>query len=234
MTRAGITLTGVDQSTSPDKISQLLAMDEAVEIGFLFSAKPENRARYPDMIWLAGAMPLTAGRSALHVCGAAGRQMLADGQLDHLTRHTRRIQVNGSIAAGDFDPTWIQRICQQHPRHQIITQHHLGNVLLIEGIATNHALLVDGSGGRGIAPAAWRRPATYKPVGFAGGLGPENLADQLPRIIEAADDQPYWIDMESSLRNSKDQFDVTVAAAAIRLWQSHHLTLAAPRRHAAV
>jgi hypothetical protein len=36
--------------------------------------------------------------------------------------------------------------------------------------------------------------------GYAGGLGPANVADELPRIAAAAGARDFWIDMASSLR----------------------------------
>jgi len=45
--------------------------------------------------------------------------------------------------------------------------------------------------------------------GYAGGLGPENLAEQLPLIGQAAGDCRIWVDMESRVRSDNDrQFDL--------------------------
>ncbi len=45
-------------------------------------------------------------------------------------------------------------------------------------------------------------------VGYAGGLKPSNIAQQLPLIAAAAGDGPYWIDMESGVRDADDRFDL--------------------------
>ena len=211
-----ITVTGVDASTALQDIAALLSIAPEVEIGFLFTESPEGRQRYPSHAWLREAMPSARGRCALHVCGSGGRRLLAEGQLADLTRNAARIQVNGTVAAGHFSADWIEGICALHPAHTIITQHCPGNVALLDVAAANHALLVDGSGGNGRSPEAWTRPATDKSVGFAGGLGPHNLASELPLIREAAGSTPYWIDMEGRIRDVADRFDVAAAAAAIR------------------
>jgi phosphoribosylanthranilate isomerase len=79
-----------------------------------------------------------------------------------------------------------------------------------------HALLVDQSGGRGIKPEQWVRPNTSKPVGFAGGLGPNNLDAEMRKMPLRP---RSWVDMESGLRNEQDWFDVTKAEACIKIWR---------------
>jgi phosphoribosylanthranilate isomerase len=45
--------------------------------------------------------------------------------------------------------------------------------------------------------------------GYAGGLGPDNLAHEIPRIAKAAGDARVWLDMESGVRSNNDkQFDL--------------------------
>jgi len=106
----------------------------------------------------------------------------------------QRIQVNGLLEIPD-----VRHLCRLYPRHTIITQHTPKNRYLMAVNAENHVLLVDGSGGRGISPESWRQPDTAKVVGFAGGLGPDNLADELQTISRIA--RPgWWVDMEGKLR----------------------------------
>lgn len=52
--------------------------------------------------------------------------------------------------------------------------------------------------------------------GYAGGLGPDTLATQLPRIAAAAGGQPVWVDMESRLRDAQDRFDIGAAARCLQ------------------
>jgi len=78
-------------------------------------------------------------------------------------------------------------------------------------ILPNHAILFDASGGHGVSPEYWPAHLPDKSCGYAGGLGPDNLARELPRIQEAAGQGPYWIDMEGKLRNEADRFDLARA-----------------------
>ncbi len=70
--------------------------------------------------------------------------------------------------------------------------------------------LFDKSGGAGIVPGVWPMAFAGTYNGYAGGLGPDNLAEQLPLIEVAANGQRHWIDMETMLRNAKDEFDLDI------------------------
>jgi len=114
----------------------------------------------------------------------------------------QRIQVNGTVGVGE-----LLAICHQYPKHTIITQATPANSGHCRSGLANHAMLVDGSGGRGVLPREWVRPATEQAVGFAGGLSPDTLLEQLPRIQAAACGK-WWIDMENGVRDADDWFDV--------------------------
>ncbi len=68
--------------------------------------------------------------------------------------------------------------------------------------------LFDLSGGQGISPESWPKPiAPY--CGYAGGLGPDNLSDELKRIEDAVGDSTIWIDFESKVRSDNHKlFDL--------------------------
>jgi phosphoribosylanthranilate isomerase len=70
------------------------------------------------------------------------------------------------------------------------------------------APLFDLSGGAGRLPDSW--PIASQPYsGYAGGLSPENLREQLALIAEAAGEERVWIDVETHVRSGGDrQFDL--------------------------
>ena len=206
-----ITLTGADEKTAIDDLVALVDAIPMVEIGLLFTATPEGRNRYPSMDWLTSAASALSGRCAVHICGGGARAMLLAGELSRLTRHAPRIQVNGVVGAGEL-PGLATQV------DTLITQHCPANQGLVLADVKNHALLIDGSGGRGISPDIWSRPVTDKPVGFAGGLGLANLEAELCKIALVADGD-WWIDMEGKLRVD-DWFDLVHARSVAHRFQS--------------
>jgi hypothetical protein len=110
----------------------------------------------------------------------------------------------------------------RHPTPAVMD--HAAEVL--EGGAHGVAgVLVDASGGRGITPGSWpaAEPSRFV-VGWAGGLGPDNLRAELPAIQGAAGDgRSFWVDMETKLRTGPngEAFSIEAcreAVAEARAW----------------
>lgn len=197
-----ITITGADERTSISEMIALCSTYPLVEIGLLYTTNPEGRNRYPSFEWLDEATNALVGRCALHVCGSGAREQLRSGKLQRLTERTARVQVNGLVSINEAYELATMV-------NTLITQHCLANSSLIDVPISNHVLLVDGSGGRGISPEIWLRPNTTKEVGFAGGIGPDNLRNELCKIALVADGE-WWIDMEEKLRKD-DWFNLDAA-----------------------
>lgn len=205
-----ITLTGADERTLIQDLIHLVDHHPSVEIGLLYTATPEGRNRYPSIEWLESTARILKGRCAIHVCGGTARRQLIAGHLDQLTSYAPRVQVNGVLTA-DEAQACASRV------GTLITQHNAKNAHLVALGLPNHALLIDGSGGQGISPETWEAPVTHKPVGFAGGMGPDNLAAELQRIGDSAK-RNAWVDMEGKLRTltpsgRQDWFDIEKARA---------------------
>ena len=85
----------------------------------------------------------------------------------------------------------------------------------------NAVPLFDLSGGAGQLPQAWPR-ADVAYSGYAGGLSPENVIEQLKKIEEAAWGHRIWVDVETHVRSADDQtFDLDKVRAfleAVKLW----------------
>lgn len=184
-----VTFTGADEKTDLDAVANVDA-----EIGILYSANPESRNRYPRKEWITEAVK-SLPRASLHVCGRKARaNLLSDTTI---AEGFQRIQVNGKV-----EPQELVSIGEMYPKHRIITQYvdrpnH--NMPLLELQLPNHELLIDASGGRGTLPKSWNPPKTYKRIGYAGGLGPDNIKEQLDLIFPVASFD-FWIDMETSVR----------------------------------
>lgn len=203
-----ITVTGADERTSLDGLVKLATEHPHVEIGLLYTTTPEGRNRYPSLAWLREAAQALPGACAIHICGSGARLALLAGELLDITSRARRVQVNGQLTTDE--------VMQASALVDVlITQHNPGNEHLVAVPARNHCLLVDSSGGRGLLPDDWSgQPATEKPIGFAGGLGPLNLATELARIAPLAR-AASWVDMEGRLRVD-DWFSLDLAIQAVR------------------
>lgn len=209
-----VTMTGADERTQLDELLDFADCFPEIEIGLLYTATPEERPRYPSRGWLVTAATKLSGRCAIHVCGSGARRELLEGNLTDLTRHAPRVQVNGRLDVAEVE-TLATRV------GTIITQHNDANSHLLQVQAANHAVLIDGSGGKGISPDEWLPPSTDKLFGFAGGLGPDNIVHEYLRITPLA--RPgTWLDMEGKLRVN-DWFSLELArqcAAQFRLARS--------------
>lgn len=207
-----ITVTGLDEKTDISKIKAAKdRFGSMVEFGFLYTVTPEGRNRYPRREWISESIKEIDGQCAVHICGGAARQQLIDGKLGDLTSLADRIQVNGTLSLDEV-------VACANESKMLITQHNRLNKGLLDVEGIRHAVLVDASGGNGILPDKWRRPETKKPVGFAGGLGPHNLAMQLQLIREVAVGD-WWVDMEGRLRID-DWFDADSAIEAFMLFEA--------------
>ena len=69
-------------------------------------------------------------------------------------------------------------------------------------------MLVDESKGTGVAASCWPSPPENYQIGYAGGIGPHNINKVLKDVIQAGKGNTIWIDMESSLRSTKDGKDI--------------------------
>lgn len=224
-----ITFTGIDESCAIDELLTLLYADHRIELGILYSETKAGTGRYPTPAWIrqtAGRIYSSHGygRVALHVCGRAVKRLLRGEKLDPELPSLwefERIQLNGHFDSLDTGP--LRRfIGDGNPGFRVITQFD-GNPTLHDSLRRPaHQVLFDSSGGQGVERSHWPTHLADWDCGYAGGLGPDNLRRELPRIAEAASVYPYWIDMESKLRED-DRFSIArarLALDAVLGWES--------------
>lgn len=207
-----VTLTGVDVRTDLSALVGLSKGHPLVEWGFLYSPRRQGLpGRYPAVEFLLETfreLPSEV-RVALHACGSgvldlleAERTALELAELVALRRG--RLQLNFNQTDFPLPLSALGEFMLAFPELQVITQYNKDNQHVHKALAefplTNHQLLFDSSGGCGLLATEWPRPISGVTCGYAGGLGPDNLSEQLVRIAHAADGRPTWIDMESSLR----------------------------------
>lgn len=218
-----VTFTGADPTCSVDALMSLLAEAPWVELAFLYSASQNGNGRYPPARWIRETVDtieecIGRGRVALHLCGSARFLFLegkeVDPELGGLDRFSR-IQLNGKLTREYGNA--MDTLLQDHPECRLIVQdvHAVDLLAALPPFGSPVQVLFDASGGRGILRASWPRPLVGHVCGYAGGLGPENIAREIRRIAAAAEGRPYWIDMEGKLRDEHDHFSVARAREVI-------------------
>lgn len=226
-----VTITGPDDSISPEDLLPLAQEFPFVEWGILASASSSGKCnRFPSFAWIENLrrLPLTMNLS-LHLCGRWVRDLLI-GRMSfegNIATHFQRVQLNFHAENTECKPDAFRAVIQEFGPRQFIFQidgnggnKHLDALLDSAdkiGFSVDAVPLFDVSGGAGILPGTWPKPQwmaddkAHCYHGYAGGLGPENLAEQIPLILEAAGPNcpRIWIDMETRVRSTDDrQFDL--------------------------
>ncbi len=226
------TLTGVDEHTDLTAIAQLAADYPFAEFGFLYSpTRAGTPGRYPSYLFLKTALEDLPPhvRVALHICGQGVVDLVhhAEPAVSDLVRLVQerngRIQLNFNLTQGRVTPSEVKRFIKRVAPTTVITQQNAANAQLPALLwkLDNYAALFDASGGTGTLPTFWHGPLTGVTCGYAGGLGPDTLENELPLIATVAGDRPFWLDMESRLRTTDaldhDWFDIDAARRCLEL-----------------
>lgn len=223
------TLTGVDEQTRLPELAELYREYPFVEFGVLWDpARQGSHPRYPStqvilqVAALKRANPDAFPPLALHVCGLGVDDAFREsrGAPDGLMAQVRdafgRFQLN--LRANRHAVEDIRHFADWVAPSTVITQHNPANAELAEALADvpNHAVAHDGSLGRGVLAERWLPPLQGKVTGYAGGLGPHNLATELPRIATAAAGRPFWVDMESGIRTPDNWLDLNACRQVLQ------------------
>ena len=231
-----ITFTGADDSTDPQLLADFSSSNPRVEWGILISKSSMGFPRFPSLSWIDQFLDIADFHNlniSLHLCGSWLRRLLSGeiAVIDEIGLERweafQRCQLNFHAEDQTVNPARFFPILGVHSEKEFIFQvdGNMGGVLLnayLESGRRNAAPLFDLSHGAGVCPDAWPEPSfatggtTPISHGYAGGLGPDNLTDQLCRIADVASASPVWIDMETKLRNDRDQFDLSICEECTR------------------
>lgn len=230
-----VTLTGADDSIAPSDLIPLTEKYPFVEWGILFSQNKSGVERYPSLYWVDSLVDSVAATHkinlAAHLCGKWADDALK-GEItflrdDRYRRAFQRIQLNLGkdrlkTAIGSEDLRRAKEVVKQ----QVMLGGNYGVVRPDPDyfIRARVSPLFDASGGRGILTLNWPKPLEYSQCklfcGYAGGLGPDNIADELKRIEEVVGDGHIWIDMESRLRTG-EKFDLEKCERVLQVAQQY-------------
>jgi len=223
-----VTITGADDSVEPSDLLALSREHPFVEWGLLVSASNTGTPRFPSYRWLlslveqciVAAVNYREPRLSLHFCGRWVRGLLLGQQPEGMPHwftgpQFQRMQLNFHGETLPCVPEAFGKALGDFQDKQIIFQidGHMGQSFLASvaderGNPFDAVPLFDCSHGAGVLPGTWPAPFCPKTYhGYAGGLGPDNLAEQLPLIGAAAGETRIWIDMESRVRTD-ERFDL--------------------------
>lgn len=223
-----VTLTGADDTVKQEQLIALSKRYPFVEWAILFSQSKSGVSRYPSHDWadqLVSSTNLGCNFSA-HLCGKWVDDVMAgevtffrDEKYDDFFQRYQ-LNMGESRLKSALESLKVINAVDRVNKPVIFGGNY-------EGIDANTTLttmmfhrqifpLFDASGGKGIKAKTWPKPFVSEydtPLfcGYAGGLKPETLAEELKKIEDVVGDECIWIDMESGLRTKsgkKDIFDL--------------------------
>jgi hypothetical protein len=209
-----VTITGADNSIEPLELVYLSKKYPFVEWGILLSESKTGDTRFPTHDWLRRLVEVQREHNlnlSAHVCQKWCRDVFNENKMTIATALPdiwpifQRIQLN--FSPYDVGLVFVDNVLKQYPEKQFIFQVGKKNrdSLFSHAVhsGANIACLFDRSGGKGVVPSSWPKVREDVLCGYAGGLGPETLAEEIEKISQVVGDKEIWIDMESQIR-SKD------------------------------
>ena len=220
-----VTITGADNDTDIREMVKISQQYPFVEWGILFSPKRLGEPRYPDYWWLSDLRTKRIEQKmnlSAHLCGGYTREMLM-GKTDYLDNMPiknflaifSRFQLNFNVSRTELDCDKFFPLLKKLGWNFILQHNNSNEMICNESIIRLQPIsfLYDSSGGRGTIASEWKSPIGdfgHPPkiffTGYAGGLSPENLAEELIKIEKVCNDldanSEIWIDVESRVRTN--------------------------------
>lgn len=218
-----ITITGADDAVDHEELLALSAEFPWVEWGILRGGKDrQGTPRFPIPRWVSRFDELvlesqTPVSWALHLCGEPARHAMAGSPVMFAALKSmtaQRVQLNGfsryrlpMLALAQLLPG-VEFILQTA---DLQSEHH---AVELEKLHPNVTHLLDASGGRG-QYGVWAERNDPR-VGYAGGIGPDNVVETLTYLLAYQAEQTFWIDMESGVRTG-DRLDLDKVRRVLEL-----------------
>ena len=225
-----VTITGADDNTSIEEMVAISKEFPFVEWGILVAgAIKAGGTRFPSLLWQLTLAERAARelRLSLHVCGQYVANFLRIGYMSwpidsaSLYWQVQRVQLNthGAVHMATNRPfDTIEMTGKQFIFQLDDVNDYLFDTANYQGL--NCAGLFDTSYGAGKLPASWLFTgyderyfsyfgyAYFGYFGYAGGLGPENVVQQVEGILAqraqlGLGKRPFWIDMETRVRTAE-------------------------------
>jgi len=214
-----VTITGADDSINPRSLIELSQEYPFVEWGLLLSRSSMGGRRFPSLKWMEGLredrFDETVNISG-HICGQWVRDLLI-GKISEFTKVInpvydmfKRIQINTHGEKSNISNNGLVTALKSLDRQILIQFDEVNSWIYYcaKNAGINVFPFFDLSHGAGVLPERWPDfIGDY--CGYAGGLGPDNLEEQLEKIESVIGDKNVWIDMETKVRSDNDEkFDI--------------------------
>lgn len=204
-----VTFTGIDERTDLKRLAKLQLEYPFAEFGVLFSYDwKENGRRFPDPAILPKLAGLDLKLSA-HFCGqsaidlANGKKFktisLCGGYLDIFRRCQLNLRADGMFGS-------LRKMKPLLHIEEVIIQMHTPEIcrqFLNGERPKKSAYLLDASGGAGIDTPVQVVTFPGVHIGYAGGIGPDNVEGKLRTLLEYDSCERFWIDMETRVRTDE-------------------------------
>lgn len=229
-----VTVTGADDSIDPGALVNLQQEYPFAEFALLLSRNSMGMNRFPSHDWLM-EMDKIGNHYKLnlagHFCGGWVKEFYANGEfptdleMDPYTLGIpfERFQFNTHGYRHLASEANVAKLLGEHFfGAQIIFQYDEINKHLLEYAKAskcgNYAALFDLSHGAGVLPSDWPKPLDGVYCGYAGGLSPYNLVENLEKIEPLMGNRRIWIDAETHLRSDMDtKFDLDKVRAFLSI-----------------
>ncbi len=221
-----VTIAGADDNAKPKDLAFLSERYPFVEWGILLSQSKQGSNRYPSYNWIDSLEEFQDSlRLSGHLCGGWVRDIV-NGQLSFRTQHyniwsmLNRIQINLNKIEIPTPNKFLDTIAIIN-KQLILQVKSIDDPLFKSAVEAkiNVSPLFDQSCGTGKCPDNWPKTNVTK-CGFAGGLNPDNIEEQLDKISKIAANKIVWIDLESGVR-TKDRFDIEKTDAVLNIVEDY-------------
>lgn len=218
-----VTFTGADDSVQAEEIIALAKKYPSTEWGILFGGPNSGASRFPSRLWVIKNIPKLAEAGlnlCAHLCGGPVYDLVQRGDFtwlyyydEDITGAFQRVQINFHGQRGYKPVNWLFDRLNATPYQFIFQDDEVNGHIAGHLGGDKRVRLFDVSHGAGVLPEnPWPKREATEYMGYAGGLGPDNIKEQLPLISKASGGKqygPYWIDMETRVRSNRDkQFDL--------------------------
>lgn len=203
-----VTISGADDGVEHQALYDLSAEFPFVEWGILHSSSRLGTPRYPSHQWVDTFVEDCGNADlAIHLCGAAAREVLGGAELEFEWLFPVRIQLNGF--SNYVLPELL--VARRYTKTEFILQcSSLEAVAYAERFRAtypNVSALWDQSGGAGKPLSSWPLPYGALAIGYAGGITEHDVGELLTKLTANRETHDFWIDLESGARTD-DKLDV--------------------------